>query len=92
MARNENMIAALKRERAIYVSQGDEDRVRQVDDSLRHYGYAPDSADEQDGPKRRTAPQKQTADGTGQTSEDGSAAQAAKKTAAKKTTAAPPTE
>ncbi|MFE3857786.1 hypothetical protein ACFXPN_42445 [Streptomyces griseorubiginosus] len=82
MARNENMIAALKRERAIYVSQGDEDRVRQVDESLAHYGYEPDGGAEQDGPKERgTAPQ-QTAD-QGQTT--------ARKTTAKKAAAKPPT-
>ncbi|MET9734288.1 hypothetical protein ABZZ79_27715 [Streptomyces sp. NPDC006458] len=81
MPRDENMIAALKRERAIYVNAGDEDRVRQVDESLKHYGYGPDSSSgEQDGPQDRTTPPQQTAD-QGRTP--------AKKTAAKKT-AAPP--
>jgi len=58
MARDENMIAALKRERAVYVSQGDGDRVSQVDESLRHYGYDA----EQDGPQERTTAPQQTAD------------------------------
>ncbi|MFC8438034.1 hypothetical protein ACFUJT_07530 [Streptomyces griseoincarnatus] len=69
MPRNENMIAALKRERAIYVSQGDEDRVRQVDESLKHYGYTPDGDapasdgdDGQTGPQDRTTAPQQTAD------------------------------
>ncbi|MFE7966135.1 hypothetical protein ACFU0X_24385 [Streptomyces cellulosae] len=71
MPRNENMIAALKRERAIYVSQGDEDRVRQVDESLKHYGYtpdgdapapAPDGDDGQTGPQDRTTAPQQTAE------------------------------
>ncbi|MER5622499.1 hypothetical protein ABT061_15790 [Streptosporangium sp. NPDC002544] len=39
MARDENMIAALKRERATYVSRGEDDRVAQVDEQLKHYGY-----------------------------------------------------
>lgn len=63
MARDENMIAALKRERAVYVAQGDEDRVSQVDASLRHYGYDVGSEDEQDGPQERTTAPQQTADG-----------------------------
>lgn len=39
MARDENMIAALKRERAGYVARGDTDRVAQVDEELTKYGY-----------------------------------------------------
>lgn len=78
MARDENMIAALKRERAVYVSQGDEDRVRQVDESLAHYGHSPEP-DEADGPQGRTAAPQQTA--------DQGKAPTAKKAAAKKTTA-----
>ncbi|MFF6825047.1 hypothetical protein [Streptomyces longwoodensis] len=84
MARNENMIAALKRERAIYVNAGDEDRIKQVDDSLRHYGYDPDNAGddsapagEGDGPQGRTSTPQQTAD------------QGKQKRAPRKTTAAP---
>ncbi|MFJ9243805.1 hypothetical protein [Streptomyces sp. NPDC101776] len=61
MARDENMIAALKRERAVYVSRGDEDRVSQVDESLAHYGYGTEP-DEADGPQGRTAAPQQTAD------------------------------
>ncbi|MGI5288033.1 hypothetical protein ACQEVF_32475 [Nonomuraea polychroma] len=37
--RDEQMIAALKRERATYASRGDDDRVKQVDEQLKHYGY-----------------------------------------------------
>ncbi|WP_242890260.1 hypothetical protein [Actinomadura litoris] len=37
--RDEGMIAALKRERAAYVARGDDDRVSQVDEQLKHYGY-----------------------------------------------------
>lgn len=59
MQRNENMIAALKRERAAYVAHGEEDRVRQVDEQLLHYGYVPAGqdpvTDETSGPKGRTA-------------------------------------
>ncbi|QFZ75095.1 hypothetical protein GFH48_19100 [Streptomyces fagopyri] len=81
MARDENMIAALKRERATYVAAGDEDRVRQVDESLAHYGYEP-QASEDDGPQGRTQAPRQTAD-RGRT--------AAKKAAEKKAApAAPP--
>lgn len=38
MPNAENMIAALKRERAGYVARGLTDRVRQVDEQLAHYG------------------------------------------------------
>ncbi|KOG73549.1 hypothetical protein ADK77_08455 [Streptomyces antibioticus] len=81
MTRNENMIAALKRERAIYVNAGDEDRIRQVDESLAHYGYDVAGDAEQDGPQGRSSAPQQTAD-------QGNSP--AKKTAAKKTTAATP--
>ena len=80
MARDENMIAALKRERATYVAAGDDDRVRQVDESLKHYGYEPDGDSEQGEPKGRTSAPQQTA-------EQG---RPASKRAAKKTAAAPP--
>ncbi|MET7679392.1 hypothetical protein [Streptomyces sp. NPDC005423] len=80
MARDENMIAALKRERAVYVSQGDGDRVRQVDESLRHYGYDA----EQDGPQDRTTAPQQMAD-AGTTP----ARPAARKSTAKKAEAKP---
>lgn len=79
MARDENMIAALKRERAIYVAAGDDARVQQVDESLAHYGYTPEPSE----PQGRTETPKQTAD---------QGSPAAKKTAAKKTAAAPPAE
>lgn len=53
--RDENMIAALKRERATYVAAGQEDRVAAVDEQLQHYGYTgqqdPGAGDE---PKGRT--------------------------------------
>jgi hypothetical protein len=80
MARDENMIAALKRERASYVAQGKIDRVDQVDEQLRHHGYEPDSEPEKE-PKGRTSTPQQTAD---------AGKPPAKKTAAKKTAAAPP--
>jgi hypothetical protein len=51
------MIAALLRERDGYLTRHLDDRVRQVDEQLEHYGYVPD--DEPQG--RRQAPQ-QTAD------------------------------
>lgn len=80
MARDENMIAALKRERATYVASGDDDRVRQVDESLKHYGYEPGSDSEQDSPQGRTSAPQQTA----------TQGKAPSKRAAKKTAAAPP--
>ncbi|MFF8910169.1 hypothetical protein [Streptomyces olivaceoviridis] len=77
MARkNENMIAALLRERDGYEQRGLTDRVAEVDAQLEHYGY-----DDEDGPKGRRSAPRQTADG---------GRPAAKKTAAKKTTAAKP--
>lgn len=96
MAGDDNMIAALKRERATYVARGDDDRVRQVDEQLKHYGYKPDASDD-DGPQGRTGPdgQQHTADATGShvtTAEPLQDAPAAKKTAAKKTAAPKPQE
>jgi hypothetical protein len=78
---NDRIIAGLLRERAGYQQRGLHDRVRQVDEQLKHYGHQPEP-DTQDGPQGRTAPPQQTAD---------QGKPAAKKTAAKKTTAAPPT-
>lgn len=61
MERNENMIAALHRERDVYVRQGLTDRVQQVDEQLRYYGD--DTAPEvPQGRSGREAAQ-QTADG-----------------------------
>jgi hypothetical protein len=77
MASNDNMIAALKRERAAYVSRGMDDRVRQVDEQLEHFGCAPEEQE----PQGRTASPQETAD-QGKVS--------AKKTAAKKTASAKP--
>lgn len=37
--KNDAMIAALLRERAGYVAHGKEDRVKQVDEQLKAYGY-----------------------------------------------------
>jgi hypothetical protein len=37
--RDDQMIAALKRERATYVARGDDDRVGQVDEQLKNFGY-----------------------------------------------------
>lgn len=54
MARNENMIAALRRERALYVTRGDEDRVAQVDEQLHHHGA---EVDEELGPVGRSGPE-----------------------------------
>lgn len=56
--RDENMIAALKRERATYVARGDDDRVQQVDESLKHFGYEGEQnavVDPAGGPAGRTA-------------------------------------
>jgi len=89
MPRDENMIAALLRERAGYEAQGKTARVEQVNEQLAHHGYDPDETDENAGPEGRTAPPRQSADsGTG----DGTAQTAApaKKTTAAKKTAAPP--
>jgi hypothetical protein len=62
--RNENMIAALRRERAGYVARGDDDRVAQVDEQLQRYGYTDDAVtDDTGGPKDRTSPPQRTADG-----------------------------
>lgn len=65
--RDEGMIAALKRERATYVARGDDDRVGQVDDQLREYGYEGEQdavVDPTGAPKGRTtrAGRQRTAD------------------------------
>lgn len=86
MATNDNMIAALLRERAGYKRRGLDDRVRQVDEQLARYGYKPE-------PKKRTAPPQQTADTSQGTGDGTTQPQApAKKTTAKKTATAPPAE
>lgn len=77
MASNDNMIAALLRERDGYVSRGLKDRVGQVDEQLEHLGYTGEATT----PKGRSEAPKQTAD-------QGKAP--AKKTAAKKTAASTP--
>lgn len=76
MARDENMIAALKRERAVYVARGDENRVQQVDEQLKFHGYTAQESAADDGPTGRTGAdsQQQTANAP---------ASPAKKTAAK---------
>ncbi|MEU1736468.1 hypothetical protein [Streptosporangium sp. NPDC020145] len=55
---NENMIAGLLRERAVYVAAGHADRVVQVDEQLAYYGHT----EAVEVPKGRTAGGKQTAD------------------------------
>jgi hypothetical protein len=80
MDRDENMIAALKRERAVYVSRGDDDRVRQVDEQLKHYGYE----GEQDAVPGPEVPQGRTATAGQQSAEGapaGSSGSATEKTA-----------
>lgn len=66
MARDEKMIAALQRERTAYVARGDTDRVRQVDEQLKHYGYDADAAGAEQVPQGRTAPTGQTAASAGE--------------------------
>lgn len=93
MARDDNMIAALKRERANYVAQGKKDRVRLVDEQLRHHGYTGDETDENAGPQGRTEVPQQTADaGTPQPSGAAGTSAPAKKTAAAKKAATAPTK
>ena len=93
MASNDNMIAALLRERANYENRGKQDRVRQVDKQLKHYGYTPEP-DEADGPQGRTAPPQQTANQGQQqpVQQTDQGKPPAKKAAAKKTAAAPSAE
>jgi len=84
MARDENMIAALKRERATYVSRGEDDRVKQVDEQLKHYGYEgtqdadPGAVVEPQG--RTSTAGQQTADATGEQADKGTQTSKAKKT------------
>lgn len=76
---DDNMIAALKRERAVYESRGETDRVRQVDEQLRHYQGGEDAAPADEEPAGRSG-----AEETQRTADS-----AAKKTTAKKTTPPP---
>lgn len=46
VVRDENMIGALKRERAGMVAQGKDDRVAQIDEQLKLYGHNPAPATE----------------------------------------------
>lgn len=59
---DQNMIAALLRERDTYQRQGKTERVAQVDEQLARRGYTPD--DQEPGPQGRTAkdPAQQSAD------------------------------
>lgn len=79
--RDENMIAALKRERANYVTRGYEDRVRQVDEQLKHYGY--EGAQDAD---PAAAPVGRTGSAGQQTAEGDPAEKTAPANRAKKTT------
>lgn len=81
MASFDNMLAALKRERAGYVSRGLDDRVTQVDEQIAL--LRGDDSSEGAAPQGRKAAPQQTAD------QDKTPA---KKTAAKKTAATPPAE
>lgn len=58
MPKDEIMIAALLREREGYERRRLDERARQVDEQLAHYGHKPESR----GPKGRSAPPQQTAD------------------------------
>jgi hypothetical protein len=84
MARDENMIAALMRERALYERRGDDDRLKQVDEQLRYY-QADDEGSGGDEPTGRTGPE-----AAQRTADSGAGKPAAKKTAAKKTAASKP--
>lgn len=55
--KNDALIASLLRERAGYVAQGKEDRVKQVDEQLRLAGYKRDSEE-----TRKTPPVERTAE------------------------------
>lgn len=88
------MIAALKRERAGYMARGLEDRVAQVDEQLKHYGYEPsESTDGTGAPKGRTTPEdaKQTADAQGGQTAAAKGGEAAKPDATKQPAAKPQT-
>lgn len=63
MARDERMIAALRRERAGYVARGDADRVAQVDRQLAHYGYQPEPDPAQTPPQDPGPVPQRTAEG-----------------------------
>lgn len=57
--RDENMIFALKRERAAMKSLGKDDRVAQINEQLAYYGHNPDgeqSSAESTAPKTAKAP------------------------------------
>lgn len=62
MAKNEGLIAGLLRERAGYVAQGKDDRVKLVDVELKRLGYKSDDEE-----NRKTPPQGRTADRPQQT-------------------------
>jgi hypothetical protein len=90
MARDENMIAALMRERALYERRDDTERVAQVDEQLRYYQADEDEAPGGDEPTGRTGPD--TAQRTADSGAGRAKKAAAKKTAASKPPAEPETE
>ncbi len=88
---NDNMIAALLRERAAYTRAGNTERAAQVDEQLKHYGYegdadkdAPDHLDGKVPQGRNASGEQQTAEG--ESGKDKSATSAASKRAATKAT------
>jgi hypothetical protein len=92
MARDDNMIAALKRERASYVARGMDDRVAQVDEQLAHYGHEPSKKSQTDEePQGRQTPdaQQQTTSSSGSNDDSKTPARKTTAPAAKKTAAAP---
>lgn len=61
--RNDKMIAALQRERVGLVARGKEDRVAQVDEQLKLYGYVEKETPRKQPPQGRSAkPPQETAD------------------------------
>lgn len=90
MPRDENMIAALKRERAGYVARGMDERVAEVDEQLKHYGYEKPAeeavTDDTGAPKGRTTSEdaKQTATEGSEAGKQVAAAKPSPQTAAQK--------
>ncbi|GIH69445.1 hypothetical protein [Sphaerimonospora thailandensis] len=76
-ATDETMVAALLREREGYVRHGMADRVAQVDEQLKHYGY---EAERDAGPAAvARSPRGRNAEGGRQTAEGGSGRTAARR-------------
>ncbi len=82
---DQNMIAGLLREREAYVRSDNTERVAQVDEQLKHYGYTGDDPGAEQATGMAATPQGRTATGDQQTAEGDTEAKPARRTGTRTT-------